>query len=1777
MPYSDRTGRQLALLSVCLAFRADAAHLRAAEHGFLGTSLPAQDADASSSAVLHTNPLAGHPFPLPRTNMPDGFGSKVEFQTVSEKDEASGRQVFHERLVRCGIEKDGNGNEKFPCNPAFDLRPFVKGLDRVGSGFNILTGEKTTPLFEWSVPPWFKPSYDSGRYNYDYKIPEQIVLTSLPSGEAGMVTELYNSYDEYQSRSQWSIGLGISTVGLSETFSLSSSSHRFRSAFRKYDVAISTQQYKLFELAVKPEIFGDCPYSAAVFTAETEVVNTAAAAFREDNGGVGDWDEEKVAKWLDHIKLNEYAKAFRKNGIDGAFLLDMTNADLVDLGVTRALDQHRFNFELARARRKIPAQGPMHPGPGPSGGPSFLSLKEEEGVSSGSIKGGEDEDEGEHEEKDDDEGELEEQERHPGSEHWSPLRLKLETEVDEITSRKDFTNFLNRHGIGVVSSDEWGDDSVSQIQSKLRDILAENDAQSGGPGKGRSEMEEQAQKFAKTIKKQAVIMERQKSGLSDPPDATLSSQSSASASLAERPATPLKLGQHKEAGARTGEDLAEQAKRTPGGHPVFVRMHLLRQGFRDAVTSLPVLLNEQIHMVCTDYDDTTGKFDLTGDAEKRHTLSQGAHAAEIEYRRFLSEWGTHYIRSAVMGGEVEIKTMVSRDAVNKKDEKTLEANMERELDMSETSNDEESSTDTESVSTSHNNPAETGAVVKNEEGAAAQVADGASTSSGETTTRKTHKAVEAPVKMLGGVLGVLGSGGMGMAQPLVEEALKNIQLKLSAKYGSSRASRASISAENNKNEVRFLGGDAQLNADEVGGDAFKAWKNTIRDDPVPVKKTLVPITELVRIFAGPNEGEQCPDDAVVNEIHQRAKMLECTTEKMIAEARHLADLDYEIAEAEKIKADAHTKILQSIQSNPDGSAAVGTGSAESKAWLEQCRVVASLKIKRQQTSRRLYRWSFRSEDQDAFPLTGSMDGSVLCARELKKIKHLEKKQMYKDTGMEAVKVDRRTGDKSVDHCTMCKTVYNTAKCLATTSGECGMSKRHRLTDVMHRIRAITDGNCKLSPSYMSAAEQEKSLGAVPSEVEAKVFKGKDFTRKTMGSSQWGGWSAILFADPEVLCHEAELTMSCQKWLAQELRQKPCVHGNDVTNADRRRLRLMSALDFGVRGKDVHQTTAQEACECAQMCDPFDRNDPNVVASAKAWAKEAPQRYNFVSNLNQEKLVDSFMGTKYQESLRQCVVQKYRSEPLVATSTTYQFFDGQSIPEWKKPAAETSAKCVVGPPKEGDEAVKDATFAPQIMGTFQARVSYPGHCKKEVFDCMENYYMNTGKSTRVSLQYVEPSETNDQTSEMIVYNRQDVAFIPGTKFAEPEDAVTLHRWRSQTPFATNPDWGAFGLVFAELVQTSEGLNNIVLVQSGLKTKPGEIKQGLIEWMKSSAGMGGRNPKDPRLIVELEDRDGADVCMWLYHICCAMGGVLKQIPLAQDHKHTGNACSQGTVCCPRLESGEKSVPWDADTLRLLRVLAHGHIQHAPRLADPKQFSGWEGHVPISPNGVGQCVDPFTIKQAFRGEDQGGEDSGKASEGVVVKDAPALPKDGVDKGDAEAAVSEPLTPPYGSRKGVTCVFVCEGQKSKSKRGDLRTKDQLTAVVLVQDHPRDKCIVKHTGTISSRVSRTESMSGNAKQWAKRMCSRVQADEGLFDAREQSGSGGAAYTVPDVSVRLDRVVPQGKMVELTASERVVLMCPTVDDRKLTKGSFEVAAGAFSATAPTECSDATMVGLMKEK
>ena len=95
-------------------------------------STQAGNAPATGGVNLHAQTTPGD-YPLPRASLPDGFGAKVAFQTVTRTDPKTNNKVVSERLVRCGIEQDAEGNELFPCNPSFDTRPYIKGLDHVGT------------------------------------------------------------------------------------------------------------------------------------------------------------------------------------------------------------------------------------------------------------------------------------------------------------------------------------------------------------------------------------------------------------------------------------------------------------------------------------------------------------------------------------------------------------------------------------------------------------------------------------------------------------------------------------------------------------------------------------------------------------------------------------------------------------------------------------------------------------------------------------------------------------------------------------------------------------------------------------------------------------------------------------------------------------------------------------------------------------------------------------------------------------------------------------------------------------------------------------------------------------------------------------------------------------------------------------------------------------------------------------------------------------------------------------------------------------------------------------------------------------------------------------------------------------------------------------------------------------------------------------------------------------------------------------------------------------
>lgn len=242
--------------------------------------------------------------------------------------------------------------------------------------------------------------------------------------------------------------------------------------------------------------------------------------------------------------------------------------------------------------------------------------------------------------------------------------------------------------------------------------------------------------------------------------------------------------------------------------------------------------------------------------------------------------GTHWVKSAVMGGEVEVTTMVRKEKKEEKasDSKTVEANVEHALDTQEAEDDSESKSESV-VETNTGGSATTAGIQSHTSGSGSedQITDGesisgsssASTAGGSTTNPAKHSIVKGETKHknalqnMGEVLGNLAqaaaSGISGGIIPLIKTAIQNLELKLAVSSSQSSSSATRLTKENNKNEVKFSGGDTSIDpnsAGGMGGMSFDSWKDSIKTDPAPVSKTMAPITELMVQFAGPNAGER---------------------------------------------------------------------------------------------------------------------------------------------------------------------------------------------------------------------------------------------------------------------------------------------------------------------------------------------------------------------------------------------------------------------------------------------------------------------------------------------------------------------------------------------------------------------------------------------------------------------------------------------------------------------------------------------------------------------------------------------------------------------------------------------------------------------------------------------------------------------------------------------------------------------------------------------------------
>ena len=174
-------------------------------------------------------------------------------------------------------------------------------------------------------------------------------------------------------------------------------------------------------------------------------------------------------------------------------------------------------------------------------------------------------------------------------------------------------------------------------------------------------------------------------------------------------------------------------------------------------------------------------------------------------------------------------------------------------------------------------------------------------------------------------------------------------MKLNVKRSKSKRKQTLLTKENTKNEIKFLGGDTSVDPDAIGGSAFSEWKDTISKNPAAISTILEPITNLIGIFAGPNDSEQCPENAEHTEW--KSKLLTCITTDMMRVAHKVSDVIYELYQTDKKKAKVESIIEQTCKNDDKCESKLET---EIERWKEYCSVRISLVAKRDKMQAQMY-------------------------------------------------------------------------------------------------------------------------------------------------------------------------------------------------------------------------------------------------------------------------------------------------------------------------------------------------------------------------------------------------------------------------------------------------------------------------------------------------------------------------------------------------------------------------------------------------------------------------------------------------------------------------------------------------------------------------------------------------------------------------------------------------------------------------------------------------------
>jgi hypothetical protein len=385
-------------------------------------------------------------------------------------------------------------------------------------------------------------------------------------------------------------------------------------------------------------------------------------------------------------------------------------------------------------------------------------------------------------------------------------------------------------------------------------------------------------------------------------------------------------------------------------------------------------------------------------------------------------------------------------------------------------------------------------------------------------------------------------------------------------------------------------------------------------------------------------------------------------------------------------------------------------------------------------------------------------------------------------------------------------------------------------------------------------------------------EGKLDKKPWKGRNGWMGWSTMLFAEKRLLCYKVTNKLVCEQFI-DSLRNQFCLPEVDNTIVNRQRNRLIVALDFGVKGKVADETNARDACECAGFCAP--PVNINMEKGYSHWVTDVFTKRGFIKNvidktINKKYLQEMYRESIVQEELKKCVVGIPMPRPILPKVTEKAMLTRA----WTHEHLEQGERMEGEEGEDGEDSHEGhcrigEDYDSTTTGIFVNRVSYMGHCKDD-YMCFVSDYMNQAEPGRTLIE-TTPSddpdtptlsvfdlsgETERDDSSMFLINQA----LKKDKFQkESGDLVRFKAW-GKSP-ESREYWTHKGIVYAELIKSpSTGMQKIVVVQSGLPKQHTALKQ-VQNWFRQHLELTGHNNMDPRKVLEIEDRDGNDMCMFM----------------------------------------------------------------------------------------------------------------------------------------------------------------------------------------------------------------------------------------------------------------------------------------------------------------------------